>query len=1242
MNIGIKIRTLLLVLGICCIATALSINQSLTTSNLLNREADILQSNLSSKEREVMTFLSNASEMNLARTLHKNGEEALKFSLSHKTRGITLLTFLDNNLVYWSSSRAIPKNVSTIREGTTFIELPNGFYECIKKTDGNFTTIFLINVKKNYSIENQYLKNDVAADLSPNGLLDIATFNDSPSSIRNINNLSGKFIFSVKLAPDSTHNVYSSVEIVLWVFGLFFICLFVNSISVMLAEQGYLIAGTLILMLFLLAFRLSDLQYGWFNHQFNLEIFNPRIYAESFFLPSLGDLLLNMLSITWVAMFLYSYRKKYRLPAWIENNNVSAVAMELLLLVVIAQLAFLVDDIFFGLIYNSKIAFDINIINLDWVSWICVLLLCLAWYNLYLVATVFIKLTMNFKFSVKSRFLVFLSAFAAYFIYRAFTSFTAFFIAFGLLFFLLAYNIYVQRRRFSVSIFAMSFFCMAFITSIKYTRFADIKERNLRSNIARKLETADDPKVINAIDLFERGMSSDSFALSYFNNPVEYGEQSLQNHLEKTYFDGFLSRFELSMFTFNNVDQSFFKKDSAELGKFRQLVKIGALKTPESNFFYRVNDTFGYQNYFGIIPIFNGRSLLGTLVVELKSQSYDYNLRFPEMLVDGKIKSESDYNMYSFAFYNNNLLVNQSGQYSYPLVNRNLKVQTNKIKFENTKSPDYSHLVYAPTSSKVIVVSKERVAYVTRLAALSFFFLVFILFSFLVYLLIWFIRKLERSNLGLFSFDKYLFLNANRILYKTRIQVSIVLAVVVTLLVVGWTTFYYISSEYRKQQEEGIREKVRKIQLAYEKHIFDKDKVFLNDQSDIDFNQFADVNAAFLNLYNLNGDLVLTSLPKLYDSGITSRKMSSIAYTNLNKLEQSEFVNNSESIGGFTYAAGYVPVRNANNITVAYLGSPYYSNEADYRNQIGLFINTLINIYALVFVAIGILAVFLARQITNPLTFIQESIRKTKLGQINQPIPWSRHDEIGSLIQEYNKMISALEISASKLARSERENAWREMAKQVAHEIKNPLTPLKLGVQLLERSWNEKDPNFEKKFANFNKSFIEQIDSLANIASEFSNFAKMPDTKLEQVDLLPVIEKAINIFKHTEFVRIILTNQSKKLIKVLGDKDQLLRTFNNLFKNSIEAAKADKRMLIKVNISESNDHIIVAVSDNGKGIEVGQQAAIFMPNFTTKTSGTGLGLAFVKQAIENAGGSVSFTSDPEKGTTFLLNFPTKG
>ncbi|RYG10220.1 MAG: sensor histidine kinase, partial [Chitinophagaceae bacterium] len=570
------------------------------------------------------------------------------------------------------------------------------------------------------------------------------------------------------------------------------------------------------------------------------------------------------------------------------------------------------------------------------------------------------------------------------------------------------------------------------------------------------------------------------------------------------------------------------------LSNYRALVRSGALKIQGSGYFYRINDTFGFQKYFGIIPVFEKGNILGFMVIELTSQPYNHNVNFPELLIDGKLKSDEDYSQYSFAFYKDNKLFSQSGKYTYPSVNQFDGV-IDSVVFENEFSPDYNHAVKKKDKSKVIVISKERMSYTTRLVTLSFFFLVFICFSVVLYCLLWLFNNINNQQSGWFKINRYLMINANKILYKTRIQVTIVLAVVATLLIVGWTTFYYIKDEYLKQQDEEIRAKVRKIQLAYEKKV--SPTGLKNDEQTVDeFNEFAEVNATFLNLYNAEGDIYITSLGKMYKYGILGPKIAPKAFINIHTNQRSEFINASEKIGKFTYAAGYAPIRNAQNQTIGYIGLPYYSNEAAYQEKIGLFINTLINIYALVFVLIGVLAVFLANQITHPLTFIQESIKKTKLGEQNQPILWHRQDEIGSMIKEYNKMLAALEMSAVKLARSERESAWREMAKQVAHEIKNPLTPLKLGVQLLEKSWKEQDPNFEKKFASFNKSFIEQIDSLATIASEFSNFAKMPDTKLENLELVPVIEQAIRVYNATENVEISLTNQVKGNLLVLGDR----------------------------------------------------------------------------------------------------------
>ena len=1230
----------MLILGVCCFITALSIRSSITKKDLLQHEANGLQENLLARERVIYDYLTVPQKLEELKKLSVDETLANSFLSTYRPSGINVLVYKRNQLEYWSTYKALPKNVDRLKDGTSFILLSNGYYELIKKTVGEYMFVFLVTVKTQFAIENQYLKNEIWPGLFDKNTLQIASFTDKEAT--EIFSLSKDYLFTVKLSGNYADNIFTTSELWLWIFGILFVSLFVNSCGLWFAKRGKLLAGTLLVAFYFIALRISDLKFFWFNHRFNLRIFDPTIYAESDFLPSLGDLLLNVLAFTWIFIFIYAHRKDYFLPNWLAKSKLLNYVLLILFAVILSGVAFLTEDLFFGLVFYSKIEFNIsNIIDVRWVSWLSIFILCLAWLNIYLLANILLKFTTQFIISTRQKLFTFLLLVIGYTIYELVTGYNVFYLVYALLIFMIAYNNKVQNNRFSVSVMAVVFLCMATITSIKYIKFEDVKERNTRAGIADKLMYQDDPKVMNAIELLEHGLSADSQVVSYFKQPLLIQTTNFHNYISKNYLDGYLSRFEYKMFEYNSNDHSLKSAESLPISKYKNLVKFGAVKAQQSNYFYRVNDTFGFQNYFGIIPVFDGDNLLGTIVVELISRPYDYNTLFPDLLIDGKLKSDEDLSKYSLAFYKENQLFSQSGKYVYPMVNEDFKGERDRIEFINEYTPEYSysHAVFKPANNRLVVISLEKVDFTVRLATLSFFFLIFIFFGVVCYIITWLLINISDSRGGIFNINRYLMINANRILYKTRIQFSIVLSVVATLIIVGWTTFFNIKHQYLEQQNEQVREKLRKVQLAYEKEIALAGTISNDSDAQFEFNQFADRNSVYLNLYNINGDLYLTTLPRLYDLGIISRKMGPMAYMQLAVQQKSEYINPIEKIGEFTYAAAYAPVRNADNQTIAYISIPYYSNEEDYQARIGLFINTLINIYALVFVLIGVLAVFLANQITSPLTFIQENIRRTKLGQANQPLIWHRQDEIGVLIKEYNKMIAELEISANKLARSERESAWREMAKQVAHEIKNPLTPLKLGVQLLEKSWREKDPNFEKKFASFNKSFIEQIDSLATIASEFSNFAKMPDTKLEHIALVPIIEQAKEVFSSMDHVEIHVLNRSNAEIVILGDKDQLLRSFNNLLKNAIEAADGKEKCVIKIHITNDQKQVFIEVEDNGKGIDPSLHSSIFRANFTTKSSGTGLGLAFVKQAIENAGGKVEFTSVLNNGTIFYLTFP---
>lgn len=1237
MSGNFKIRFLLLMLAIGFAGTALTINYTIKKEEILTLEARKIERRLQKKEELLRNILGNPSFRDSLKNIQTN-EEWARYLISEfsEKRNIFINTYEKGRLVFLGGIQIAPETDKQFKEGSNFIRQGNGFFEAIKKTWGDISVLCFIPIKSDYPYQNEYLRNDFAKDLLPSNSLEIANLEDK--EVYNIRNLDGKYLFSVKLKSNNPPPFYLAIKLVMWVLSILFFLIFITSLCVSIADRGYVKWAILLLFSTLIGLRLLDIEFRFLSNNFELEIFNPKHFVSNYFFPSIGEFLLNILVFTWILAFIYAYRFQIvslKLPI---NKFLSYLIFIALALFVCAA-GYITNELFFELITNSNINFEVGqILNSGWLNYLGLLIFCLAILNLFLLISSAFGIGSVLSLSKKERLFVFGLGLLIALLYRLFFSdFTVFFLLFALILLIMGISFDQHEQRLTIGALIVCLFIFSLIGSIKLSRFQSLKERESRKLLAAKLESSADPNAVLQFLSLEREILNDQFIIDYFKYPLS-SHNALKTRLMKLYLAGYLSKYDFESYEYDANNQ-FLKGDrNIPLSNFKNLVLKGSLKV--SDYFYQRNNTFGFQQYFALLPIKDQNNQVGTLVLELKSKRLAEVGAFPELLVDGKIKDDLQLKDYSYAYYKDGRLLNQHGKYVYNLRNYDFIGSSGEYLFENNTENDhqYSHLIFQPNPRRLIIVSKERSTTLDQLASVSFIFLVFLFFATFLYAVRWLWDSILHYHVSWRNFRWNYLISANKMLYKTRIQVSMVFAVVITLLITGVITFYNISTQYRDQQEDLVLDKLNKISAGINKQLLRNGFISADEKAEVEFNAFADINGVDLNLFDMNGRLLLSTQPKIYENELIAPRMNSLSYLFLNKLQKSEYIN-TERIGELSFIVAYVPIRNSRNEEIAYLGLPYFSNEKDYKDRIGIFLNALINIYALVFVAIGFFAVFVANRITNPLTLIQKSLRETKIGRKNEPILWKRNDEIGNLVSEYNNMIAALEESAQKLAISERETAWREMAQQVAHEIKNPLTPLKLGIQLLERSWRENDPKFDEKFERFNKSFIEQIESLAHIASEFSSFAKMPEAVLEQVDVKEIIEQSIVLYRQSEHTNIILEDMSgiKALIK--ADKDQLLRCFNNLIKNSIEARSNKRRSIIRIFIYCREGFVHIEIKDNGSGIPEDLDQKIFTPNFTTKTSGTGLGLSFVKQTIESIGGLIRFKTVPGMGTTFFISLP---
>lgn len=589
---------------------------------------------------------------------------------------------------------------------------------------------------------------------------------------------------------------------------------------------------------------------------------------------------------------------------------------------------------------------------------------------------------------------------------------------------------------------------------------------------------------------------------------------------------------------------------------------------------------------------------------------------------------------YDHAIYSGNILVDFEGGYPYSQEKDIFYSEPIKEDMTYVNINNYSHLIHKPNEDRTIVVSKRNSGFFTFVSIFSIIFFVSVCAVIIGVLLMSLLQNKKTK-----SFANDLFYSSMR----KRISTTFFVIILFSFFLVGIVTTLYFSSRFNNETHERLVDKRTELIETITYEYKDKDSSefeALRNNASLNkyLNDLSSIHDIYINIYDLNGRLIASSINYVFKEGLISRWMNPNAFQTYDKKKQDFFVVD-EKISTLDYKAAYGTLSNKFGNPIGYIHLPFFDSNKAKNANISNFLSTIFNAYVFILLLSSLLALYLTRSITKPLQIIGQKINNIRLGSKNEELVWDDEDEIGELVNKYNEAVKKLESSAKTMAESERQMAYEQMAKQVSHEIKNPLTPMKLSIQQLQRISENNDPQLKDHVKRMCKTLIEQIDHLERVATEFSFFSRTKDEKRELLDLLTILNSVIFLYKETKAVKIVKIFPDSTFF-VLADRTQLTKVFHNILKNAMQAVRHRDQGIIFVNVKiEEQNSVLVTFTDNGVGIPPEGVEKVFQPNFTTKTAGMGLGLAICRSIIEDISGEIWLESKLDEGTTFYIRIP---
>ena len=1226
MNISLKQSVFIFILGIALVVSARF------TADLFVKNVDkVSQSQVFAREldRKTNRALGVINDLQLEirtkgarRTQLSNGPLFLELQ---ENEGITIAVFHNDDLVLWSANGISP--VSLLRAasyGTEIYKFDNGWYRLLYLTDGISEYCAAILLKNAFPYENVYLDNSFQKDFQQKSLVGISN-RSSPGSVKLKANHQF-FYLSFDDAP-GTGIARQLVYILLSILGGIALLFSLTTIAMRIRNttSSWLIFVAYILVVF--ALRYVSLLAGWPSFITSLDVFSPTVYASSEIFSSLLDLCINILLLVIVAAVgrygIIPYTKK-RTPG--ASLGIFATLIAMLLLY-----AGWINKIEKGLVVNSNIPFDINnIVGLNTFSFLSLASSAALFASFYLLADGAIKFVNRSDIKKEFPLLVIVSATLVSVVVQHMLGIKdlIFVLWPSVLLLALAYFRFAglnSQTNLIKLIFIVIFF--AGIASHNFIKYTHSREHAQRQILADKLLVDDDPVAELLYSDLTTQLVRDRGVRGVFEENELHTRETLEDYVLSRYFTGYWSKYNIKMYAFLGDSSVWGKLPAVRPLTFREIearIKKHGDPSPMNPQLYYMYNSEDYTTYMAVLPLHYSLSPNpdGFFVFEMSSKLFPQQLGFPSLLIDKSSRANKEAVPYASARYVGDRLINSRGDYPFQAHPGSFgKVPKGK---EYVIKRGYEHLVTRVDNTTIVVLSTPLLTPLdkaTTFSYLSIIFGVILSIGLLIRTLL-----IGRSPLNL---------NLNQ-----KIQALLITLTLTSLFLFAFATKYYIEEKYTEKNKRQISEKMQSVLLEIKSKMGEEESLNY-DMSDLLnrlLSQFSSVFFTDINIYSPEGNLLASSQMRMFNEGLLSRKINSKAYTHIQYLDEVEYVH-EEKIGNLTYSSGYTPFYNDRGELLAYINLPYFAKQTELENEISNFLVSVINIFVLLFLFSILIGLFISQWITAPLRSIRESLAGIELGKTNRLIGYKGSDEIGRLVQEYNIKVAELEHNAEKLAQSERESAWREMAKQVAHEIKNPLTPMKLNIQHLERSIERTGTIDTEQIKKLAANLIEQIDALSTIANAFSNFAQMPQANMEKIDLVQLLINATNLYDNFDYVHFINQIPSSEKSQVLADRKQLLRVLNNLIKNAVQAVETEEKGLVEILLKRDSDGFMVRIKDNGSGIKKEDFNKIFVPNFTTKSRGMGLGLAMSKNIVEYSKGRIWFESTEGVGSTFYVWLP---